>query len=294
MEPMFRFGRLTEGKEISVVSQARFFVSEAAAPCITVLANKTQALLVNSGAKIDAERCEVNVHSTEHNAMIMNAQSSLDVSRTCVAGKSILNNGGRIGGLEIGCRPPADLDAGKIPEPTLPASCTTSGPKSPGTHTLKSGIHCDVTFNGTANVTFEPGLHIVRGTMIINAGTVKAEGVTFYFPNPQSRIQLNDNITMSASAPASGPYQGILMFERTSDPSNNSHKQQFVFNRMELQRLEGAIYLPNRDVTYNAKSNINGHKTALVVNTLIINQADWKLDGLTSAGAGQRSVYLSR
>src|SRR5690606_15981805 len=115
-----------------------------------------------------------------------------------------------------------------------------------------------------------------------------------YFPNTQSRIQLNDNITMSASAPAYGPYQGLLMFERTSDPSNNSHKQQFVVNRMELQRLEGALYLPNRDVTYNAKSIINGHETALVVNTLIINQADWKLDGLASAGAGQRSVYLSR
>lgn|SRR5690554_1716835 len=37
MEPMFGFGRLTEGKEISVVSQARFFVSEAGAPCIPCL-----------------------------------------------------------------------------------------------------------------------------------------------------------------------------------------------------------------------------------------------------------------
>lgn len=295
MEVAFGFGLSIDDKEIAVRSQARFVVGESAVPCITVLADVERSLLVNSGASIDGKTCEINVHSRKSQAMMMNAGSELNVAKTCVASNNIRNNGGKIGGLETGCSVPADPYAGKIPEPTVPGSCTTSGPKNPGTYSIKPGLHCDLTFNGSANVTFEPGLHIIRGTMHVNSGsTVNAQGVTFYFPNTDSKIQFNGELTLVASAPASGTYKGILMFEKTSDASNNSKKRDFIFNGSKSEKIEGAIYLPNRNVTYNAKTNINAAKTALVVNKLIINQASWKLDGMSGGGSGERMVYLSR
>ncbi len=57
-------------------------------------------------------------------------------------------------------------------------------------------------------ITFKPGLHIISGRMIINSGaTVKAEGVTFYFPDVNSEIRANGGLSFTATAPTSGTYR---------------------------------------------------------------------------------------
>lgn len=287
-------GLLGDSVTLGVVSQARF-ETEAGGPCVTVLGNKSQALLVNSGASITAPDCEMHVHSEKDPAFIMNAGSTLGVKTLCVKGKKYIKNGGTITKLETGCPAAADPYAGKIAEPTVPASCTTSGARDGSSHTLNPGVHCNVNFNGSPTVTFKPGLHIIKGPMIINSGaTVIAEGVTFYFPNTDSQIQANGGLSMKATAPASGPYTGILMFEKVSDPANNANKRNYVFNGSKGEYLEGVIHLPNRDVTYNSTTNVTGNKTNLVVNSLIINSAKWKLDGGPGASGQPKSVFLSR
>ncbi|HHZ09867.1 MAG TPA: hypothetical protein GX405_13920 [Rhizobiales bacterium] len=130
--------------------------------------------------------------------------------------------------------------------------------------------------------------------MNINSGsTVIAEGVTFYFPDRDSKIQANGALTMKATAPTSGTYKGILMFEKWSDAASNPWTSQYVFNGSNSEYLEGVIYLPYRDVTYNSTTNVTGSKISMVVNTLIVNSANWKYEGLASGG-GQTSFYLSK
>lgn len=281
---------------IGVTSQARFEVPEVSAPCITVLADKGQALLVNSGANIQAPGCEIHVRSQQHPAFVMNGGSTLNVEKLCVKGNQYINNGGTISNLETGCDAAADPYGGAIPEPTVPGSCATSGAKDGANHTINPGLHCYVNFNGSPTITFRPGLHIIRGSMNINSGAkVIAEGVTFYFPDTDSRIQANGNLTMKATAPTSGTYKGILMFEKTSDPSNNANKRQYVFNGSNGEYLEGVVHLPNREVVYNSKTNVTASKLNLVVYAMIINSADWKIEGVTGGGSGDvKRVYLSR
>ncbi|MFN3636752.1 MAG: pilus assembly protein, partial [Rhizobium rhizophilum] len=222
-------------------------------PCITVLANAGQALLLNSGAQMDAPNCEIHVHSTKDPAFIMNAGVNLKIARLCVKGTKYIRNGGSVTKLETGCKVAADPYAGVIPEPAIPATCQTSGAKDGTAHTLNPGAHCWVNFNGSPTITFKPGLHIIRGAMNINSGsTVIAEGVTFYFPDRDSKIQGNGALTVKATAPTSGAWKGILMFEKTSGAGSNPSTSQFVFNGSKGEYLEGAIYLPFRDVTYNS------------------------------------------
>jgi len=138
-------------------------------------------------------------------------------------------------------------------------------------------------------VTFEPGLHIIKGRMILNSGsTVIAEGVTFYYPDVYSEIRANGALSFTASAPLTGDYAGVLMFEKTSDAANNANKQQYVFNGSLGETLTGIIHLPNRDATYNSTTNQTS-KISLVVNTMIMNSANWRLtpyDGAGPAGTG--------
>ncbi|MCB1492188.1 MAG: pilus assembly protein, partial [Rhodobiaceae bacterium] len=54
------------------------------------------------------------------------------------------------------------------------------------------------------------------------------------------------------------------------------------------ETLTGIIHLPNRDATYNSTTN-QTNKVTLVVNTIILNSANWKLspyDGPGAAGSG--------
>lgn len=279
---------------IGVVSQARI-KAPAGGPCITVLADKSQALLVNSGAKIAAPNCEVHVRSQQDPAFIMNAGSSLDIKRLCVKGTKYIRNGGTISNLETGCDAAADPYKDALAEPTVPGSCATSGAKDGTNHTLNPGLHCNVIFNGSPTITFKPGLHIIKGSMIINSGAkVVAEGVTFYFPDTDSQIQANGNLTMTATAPTSGTYKGVLMFEKTSSAANNANKRNYVFNGSSGEKLEGIVYLPNREVTYNSTTNIGASKFSLVVNSLIVNSANWSFSGLSGGGGDAEAIYLSR
>ncbi|RWN36744.1 MAG: pilus assembly protein [Mesorhizobium sp.] len=267
-------------------------MATSAVPCIIVLANNPQALLLNSGANVNAESCVIDVHSTRDPAFIMNAGVTMNISKLCVKGTKYIKNGGTLSKLETACAVTADPYAGAIPEPAVPSTCTTSGAHDGQTQTLNPGLHCWVNFNGSPTITFNPGLHIIKGPMIINSGAkVIAEGVTFYFPDTDSMIQANGALTITASAPSSGAYKDILMLEKTSDPANNANKRQYVFNGSNGESLTGIIYLPNRDVTYNSTTNITSSKISMVVNTMIINSANWKFSGIAGQSA---KIYLSQ
>lgn len=260
--------------------------------CIYALGNVSQAVLINSGANVKSAKCEVHVHSTSNPAFIMNAGATIDTARFCVKGSNYIKNGGTLSNLQTSCAAKADPYAGALPEPAVPAACTTSGAMDGQTITLQPGKHCGTTFNGSPTITFKPGLHIISGRMIINSGaTVKAEGVTFYFPDVNSEIRANGGLSFTASAPISGTYKGILMYEKTSDASNNRYPQQYVFNGSKGETLEGIIHLPNRDVTYNSTTNQTS-KVTLVVNSIIMNSSNWNIEPYMG-GSGTSSVASS-
>lgn len=281
--------------DISVKAEVKLRKEPGAGPCITVLANANQALLLNSGATMNAPNCEIHVHSTKDPAFIMNAGVDLNIAKLCVKGTKYIKNGGKVTKLETGCAVQDDPYAKKIAEPSVSPTCQTSGAKDGTSHTLNPGVHCNVNFNGSPTITFKPGLHIIKGPMNINSGsTVIAEGVTFYFADRNSKIQANGALTMRATAPTSGTYKGILMFEKWSDAASNPWTQQFVFNGSKGEYLEGIIHLPYRDVTYNSTTNINGSKISMVVNTLIVNSANWTYEGTGSGSGAATSFYLSK
>ena len=275
---------------ISVSSTAIAPKAKASGACIYVLGNKNQAVLINSGAIVKSTTCGIDVQSVSDPAFIMNSGSTIDTTRFCVKGTKFIKNGGTLTNMLVGCNAATDPYAGKFAEPKLPTTCTNSGTKDGQTQSIKPGMQCDLTFNGSPTVTFEPGLHIIKGRMIINSNaTVVADGVTFYFPDVDSEIRANGGLTFKASAPTSGAYKGVLMFEKTSDAAVGSNTRQYIFNGSKGETLEGIIYLPNRDVTYNSTTN-QSNKISMVVNTMIVNSANWSLTSYDGADTGAKTA----
>lgn len=262
--------------------------------CIYVLGNSSQAVLINSGADVRSQKCGAEVHSTQNPAFIMNSGATIDLNSFCVAGTQYIKNGGTLSNLKTGCKVSANPYAGKIAEPAVSSTCTTSGVKDGQSFSLSAGTHCGTTFNGSPTITFEPGLHIIKGRMVINAGaTVVANGVTFYFPDTDSEIRANGGLTFTATAPTKGTYKGILMFERTSDAPNNAQKRQYIFNGSKGETLEGVIHLPNRDVTYNSTTN-QTNRITLVVNTVIMNSSNWDIEPFAGSPSGLSDITSVR
>jgi type II secretory pathway pseudopilin PulG len=253
----------------------------ATSACIYVLGSKGQDLLINSGANVYSKDCSAQVHSTANPALIMNDGSKVELTKVCLKGTKYIKNGGTLPNLVTNCAAEADPYADTLPKHSVPSQCTTSGTKDGQKISMKPGLHCETSFNGSPTITFEPGLHIIRGRMIINSNaTVIAEGVTFYFPDVYSEIRINGGVKFTGTAPTTGTYKGILMFENTSDSSNAANKQQYIFNGSLGEVLEGIIHLPNRDVTYNSTTN-QISRISLVVNSIIMNSANWLIEPYT-------------
>ncbi len=250
--------------------------------CILALAkNATQAFLANSGATINSPNCEVDVASTASPAAMLNSGANFTLKQFCVAGANVTNNGAAINNssgasvLKTGCTTAGDPFAGKLPAVTV-GSCTVSNQNYSGNVTLSPGVYCgSFNFNGTGSVKLNPGLYVFKGvSWNLNSGwTMSGSGVTLYFADT-SYLQFNATAAVNLSAPTTGTYANILMYE-ASGLSTSS----FTINGSNAtpDALTGLIYLPSRNVTLNSGASVNGATITMVVNSLIMNGVSWNL-----------------
>ncbi|OYW82223.1 MAG: hypothetical protein B7Z26_03755, partial [Asticcacaulis sp. 32-58-5] len=147
-----------------------------------------------------------------------------------------------------------------------------------GTVNLTPGTYCGwVNFNSGTNVNLAPGLYVIKnGGWNVNGGTWTGNDVTFYFADT-SKIQFNSGMNTTLSAPTSSTYKGILFFE-----APNLSKSQFIFNNANGNNMDGLIWLPSREMTFNAKSLLQSDSMTMVVNRLILNNTGWNLTPDTS------------
>jgi Flp pilus assembly protein TadG len=263
--------------------------------CILVLdRSSSQTLLVNSGVTVNASSCEIDVASSSSSAAMFNSRLP-SVAKVCVAGSSTVNGGSTINNLTNNCTTASDPYAGNIATPTV-GSCTVNGSNYSGTTNLSPGTYCgSFNFNGTGTLNLAAGLYIFNGTnWNINSGwTINGTGVTFYFATSGSYIQFNSNVTANLSAPTSGTYANILMFE----PAGLSTSSFTIDGTSSGHLLQGVIHLPSRNITFNSASNVTSDALTLVVNQLILDSVSWSIspDASTIAGngSGTHAVLLN-
>jgi titin len=176
---------------------------------------------------------------------------------------------------------------------------------SKGSYTLNPGIYTSIKASGNASLTLNPGLYLIEGggfTVTGNA-SVSGSGVTLYntsstYPSSTGSyggITLGGNGTISLSAPTSGPYAGVVIFQ----PSANTRAISMGGNA--AAGLSGTIYAPAALAYFSGNASVNG---ALVVNELSLtgNAASTQavdssdVSGGSTAGqllAGDLLVYIN-
>jgi len=236
--------------------------------CIYALdPSATNAILVNGSMNLDFA-CGMVVDSNASQALLNNGSSTITASTIGVVGGYLNNGSGTISPTPVTGIKPASNPLASLSAPTVGA-CNYNNEtiNGSGNFTLTPGVYCGgITINGSANVTFTSGDYILTGgtgLTINGTNTVTGNGVMFYNGGTGS-ITINGGNTVTLTAPTTGTYAGILLFQAASNTS------QVTLNGGNSQTLTGALYAPTANLTENGCNPVAAY-SIIVADTITFN-----------------------
>jgi Tfp pilus assembly protein PilX len=265
--PRFFSGLL--GRGATVAARATAIIPPATGGgCIYVLRPTGTAVTNNGNAYLESG-CGVYVNSSSSTAVLLNGNAYIVATGSGavnIVGNWLGNGNAYIKPApNLGVQPATDPFASM--QPPSVGACTSSGVTLNGQQsaTINPGVYCGpIILNGQTQLTMNPGLYVLKNGITVNGGSqLTAVGVTIY--NQGGSITINGSSGATLSAPESGPWQGIAIFQAR----NNSN--QGVLNGGAALRVTGALYFPNASLTFNGNGNSDGASTTLVAWSLTLN-----------------------
>lgn len=240
------FAKVLGFDEVDVVAQSVAQPLEAAACLWALNPTESASVRLETGATVDLPNCGLRVNSSAGDAMHVE-------SGACIDALSI----GVVGGYSGSCTTPEpETGIGAFEDPlghlTAPTygACDHNGlvtVEEEQTATLSPGVYCGgIKVGENASVTFQAGQYVVTGTglKIEEGATARGEQVMFYFTDGTGgwgSLLVEDDTTLELSAPASGPYAGIALFQDPATPAS----ERMLIEDVSSAFIDGTIYAPS-------------------------------------------------
>jgi hypothetical protein len=135
-----------------------------------------------------------------------------------------------------------------------------------GAHTLNPGIFTQIKVSGSASLTLSPGsggspgIYIIEGGGLTVTGNASISGQNVFIYNTGSNypslggnfggITLSGNGTFSLTAPASGPYAGVAIFQ------SHANTRALSFSGNAISGISGIIYAPSALLSFSGNSQL--------------------------------------
>ncbi len=252
---------------VSVSSQARFVGRNNI--CVLGLAGSGTAVYLDKGARLTGHNCGVFSNSTGSSSLRVDSNAKLNASIVCSTGGASISSSATV-------TPSAITDCPVIEDPLASRAAPSVGScdynhtiiNGP-TVTLEPGVYCDgISIQGSSDVTFAPGVYILKDGGISASGQAKirGEGVGFYITGNATPIVFGSGTSVSLAAPTSGPMAGLLFFEDRSLTTKLRHK----ITSDDARVLLGTIYLPVGSLVVDAKQPVADQSayTAIVAQSI--------------------------
>jgi len=234
-------------------------------PCLLAL-NPTmeQAIELNSNASLDLTDCEVHARSTSSRALYTDSAASGEADRFCVAGGHDRKSNSYVSpAADTGCSASSDPFASMEPPAEADDPCDYNGfALDDAIQTIQPGVYCGgLEINGNSQVTFAPGIYVIRdGKLYIDGNSVvSGSEVGFYLTGTDATIEFNSNTEVSFSAPASGDMAGMLIFQDRD--FGGTH----VWDSNTIGQVDGAIYLPKGRFETNSNTYLGQNSSCLML-----------------------------
>jgi Flp pilus assembly protein TadG len=224
----------------------------------------------NGAITITAPNCVLQVNSQSSTALYVNGNGAVNTGGNCVVGgvRGVGNSTVSPPPYPI-CKTVPDPFA-NYPRPTVGACDYTNFSLSGNeAMTLQPGVYCGgMSFSGPVDVTFAPGLYIVKdGPITETGGSFTGNGVSFFLTGQSAGIAMSGQANWHLVASSGGPLAGFVFF---LDPSAAASTSQ-LSGQSELY-LEGVIYLPHQllKITGTAQAFSPSPWTSFVADTVQI------------------------
>ncbi|MEI7922758.1 MAG: Ig-like domain repeat protein [Planctomycetota bacterium] len=259
----------------------------------TAAGSTTGKLYLSSGAVINVPG-RVVVNSPVSPAVTLAGTSQIVASAIQVAGvvqrvgtTTTISPTPLLGASQAVSDPLINLQAPVVSGTAQSISLTT------GSMTINPGIYSQIKVSGSASLTMNPGVYVItsNGFVVMNTASVTGVGVMIHMANSaypaaggsNPGVTINTTGNLNLSAPATGAYAGILLFQSRS---NNSA---MTITGTIAQQIKGTIYASNATLTVGGSTIL---RSALVVSQL---QASGTVQilGTGNASGTPNSVALS-
>jgi Flp pilus assembly protein TadG len=229
--------------------------------CMMALNRTAQSALQltgNASITINAPKCVVQVNSSSSRAVETTGNAVIRSVENCfVGGVSTVGNSSISPQPDATCKAIPDPFA-NYPRPSVGA-CTYNNYQLSGNQsaTLQPGVYCGgMNFSGHVNVTFAPGLYVIKdGVISESGGTFTGNGVSFFLTGYNASIQLSGQADWHLIAPTGGPLPGFAIFLDPDGPSGLAGSTSSLSGQSELY-FEGIVYLPKQEVTVSGQASV--------------------------------------
>jgi hypothetical protein len=234
------------------------------------------ALTVKGTAVLGTTNCAVYVNSNNSSALVKTGSGSINSTVDIVGNYSQVGSGTISPLPNVGQATITDpLSA--LPAPTF-SGCDYTNYSVSGSATINHGVYCGgIHITGSGTITMNPGIYIMNGGGFSNGGSANLNATHVMIYNTATAgqtigaVQITGSGTLTMSAPATGIYEGILIFQ---------DRAQTVAGQVsgsDTSVVTGALYFPAANLTYTGTTA--AQYTALVADTItMVGTSDFKND----------------
>ena len=213
----------------------------------------TATISLEQSARLTGKNCAVYSNSTSGNGIVAKNNAVARASLFCTAGGASGSDG---------FTPAPTTDCPNFPDPLADRIAPTIGAcdhkwlQIYGREaTLSPGVYCGgLEIYDNANVTFEPGIYIIKdGPFNVSfGGKITGENVSFYLTGSRAQFNFGKDSTIALSATKDGPLAGLLFFEDRNKTKAGRH----IINSDNARLLLGTIYLPSSHLIVDANAPV--------------------------------------
>ena len=266
--------------------------------CVISLESTTATGITLGGSSTVNLGCGMSTNSQASTAVYAGGSSNVTASPVAAVG-GIPSSGNYATGTTLIPYTIAQPDPyANLPDPT-PSNC--SGQLSVGANQTRrvnnnSGVSCYRGMDLKGNVTFDPGIYYIDGSSggsldVGSQAVVNAPGVVFILTTTSTdyskvaRVNMNGGAQLNLTAPTSGTYAGIMMYQDRRATSNLSN----IVNGNSSSVYQGALYFPQQSLTFSGTTGMNTNCMQMVARQVTFT-GNSAITNVCPSGSGSSSI----
>ena len=243
------------------------FTNTPAGNCIYVLDPSASGAMTMVGAATVSTSCGIYINSTDPAALTKKGSGNITGNVDIVGNYSLVGSGTITPAPATGQKAVANPLA-SIQAPSF-SGCDYTNWSTSGNAALTHGVYCGgISITGSGTITMGPGVYIMNGGGFSAGGSASITGSNIMIYNTAVGTQTIGAISMTGSgaytlsAPNTGPYQGVLIFQ---DPTQSIAAD---VHGSGTSVVTGTLYFPDANLTYTGSTT--EEFTALVADTVTL------------------------